>query len=263
MSTLNALYAAVTGMDAQQVRIQNISNNLSNINTSGFKSDHATFEDLMYEQVKTPGTGSSGGSISPVGIQMGNGTKVLSVYKDFKQGDFSQTNRELDIAVEGKGFLQVTLDNGETAYTRSGSLKVNQDGNIVDAHGYALEPSIAVPNNATSLTIAKDGTVTATVAGSSSPSELGKFTLANFTNPAGLKAIGENLYQETQGSGSPTSGNPGADGLGTMLQGFLENSNVNLAEELINMIVAQRSYEANSKVLSTANDMLRAANNVI
>lgn len=258
--SLHALYAAVTGMDAQQTRMNNIANNLANMNTTGFKAGRSSFEDLMYEQIQSPGVKIGDTTTAPVGIQVGFGTKTVGVYKTFSQGEFNQTGRDLDVAVEGHGFFAVTQDNGETAYTRDGAFQVNQDGTIVDARGLAIEPSITVPSDATSVTISRTGVVSATTAGSTTPTELGTITLNLFQNPAGLKAVGQNLFTETDASGSPTSGNPGESGAGNLVQGFLENSNVNIAEELINMIVAQRSYEANSRVLTTTNEMMRAAN---
>ncbi len=261
--TLKALYAAATGMEAQETRINAISNNLANINTTGFKSDRASFEDLMYEQVQAPGAKSATNTVSPVGIQIGHGTRVNGVYKHFTQGEMTQTSRELDIALEGNGFLQVTMDNGETAYTRDGSLRVNADGNIVNSRGLAVEPSITIPTEATSLTIGRDGVITVQTSGESSTTEVGTLQLVMFTNPTGLRAIGQNLYQESDASGSPSTVNAGENGSGTIAQGFLENSNVNVAEELINMIIAQRSYEANSKVMQTSNEMMRTSTNVI
>jgi len=261
--SLQALYTASTGMQAQEMRMSNIANNLSNLNTTGFKASRESFEDLMYEQVKTPGTKNGANTTAPVGIQLGNGTRTAGIYKNFVQGDFVQSGKELDVAIEGQGFIQVTLDNGEIAYTRDGSLRLNQDGALVNNEGLLVTPNITVPSTATSLTIGKDGTVTASEAGAAAPTDLGTLSLVLFQNPAGLKSIGRNLYQETSASGSPSTVNPGQSGAGTLVQGFLENSNVNVAEELISMIVAQRSYEANSKVMSTANEMMRASNNIV
>ncbi len=258
--SLKALFAAATGMAAQQSRMDAIANNLSNLNTTGFKASRTSFEDLIYDQVQTPGLRTEANTLAPTGIQIGHGTRLVSVYKQFSQGEFSQTNRDLDVAIEGKGFLTVTLDNGEKAYTRDGSLQLDKDGNIVNANGYKVEPSITVPTTATSLKIGKDGTVSITVDGQSVPQNLGQLQLVIFQNPSGLKAAGQNIFEETEASGSPVTATAGVDGAGTFAQGFLENSNVNVAEELINMIIAQRTYEANSKVLQSTNEMMRAAN---
>lgn len=259
--SLKALYAAATGMEAQQTRINAISNNLANLNTVGFKRDQASFEDLVYDQIQTPGAKSSTNTNTPIGIQIGHGTRLVGVSKMFSQGEFSQTNRELDVAIEGNGFIQVTQDDGTIAYTRDGALRIDADGNLVNSRGLIIEPAITIPSDATSITIGTDGTISATVAGQTTVSELGQLQLAVFQNPAGLKALGKNLYTETDASGTPTVTTAGTSGAGNISQGFLENSNVNVAEELINMIVAQRSYEANSKVLQTTSEVMRQANN--
>ncbi len=261
--SLQALYAASTGMEAQMTRINNIANNISNLNTTAFKSSRESFEDLMYEQVQTPGTSNGQNTVAPVGIQLGHGTHLTGVYKHFSQGEFVQTDRELDIAIEGGGFLEVTQDNGQKAFTRDGGLRINSEGTVVTNQGLAISPNLTVPVNATSVKIAKDGTVTAAISGSTAPQELGTLQLVVFTNEAGLKSLGGNLYEETVASGSPTTTNAGENGAGFFQQGFLENSNVNLSEELIQMIVAQRSYEANSKVLSTASEMMKSSNNIV
>ena len=261
--SLKALYAAATGMDAQQARVDDIANNLSNVNTTGFKASRESFEDLFYDQVQTPGSNTGTNTLSPVGIQIGHGTRLVGVYKHFSQGEFSQTNRELDVGIEGNGFLPFIQEDGTTAYTRDGSLSVDASGNLVTKKGLLLSPTITIPSDATSITIAKDGTVSSTVTGQASASTLGKIQLAIFPNAAGLKSLGQNLFSETAASGTATLLDPGVSGAGTLSQGFLENSNVNVAEELINMIVAQRVYEANSKVMTTTNEMLRTSNSVI
>lgn len=261
--SLKALYAAATGMEAQEVRINNIANNLSNLNTPGFKADRESFEDLMYDQIKTPGAKSGDASTSPIGVQIGHGVKLAGVYKQFTQGEFNQTNRELDVAIQGNGFFQVTLDNGNKAYTRDGSFRVNATGELVNNRGLKIDPSITIPIDATSVTVSPKGIVSVIQSGSSTPSELGTIQLVTFQNPSGLQSLGGNLYTETAGSGTPTTSNPGESGAGEVLQGFLENSNVNIAEELINMIIAQRSYEANSKVMSTTSEMMRSTNSSI
>lgn len=263
MSSLATLYAAATGMDAQETRINNIANNLANVNTTGFKASREHFEDLIYNQLQTPGLKNGQNTVSPTGIQVGNGTRLVSVYKHFTQGEFNQTGRELDVAVEGNnGFFGVTLDDGTPAFSRDGSFHVNATGALVTSKGYAIVPAITVPLEATSITIGKDGTVSVVTGDATTPTELGTLQLSVFPNPSGLRAIGQNLFKETQASGSATTATPGQSGAGTLVQGFLESSNVNVAEELINMIVAQRSYEANSRVLSTTSEMMRASNNV-
>lgn len=261
--SLTALYAAATGMDVQQATMDSIANNLANINTTGFKASRAGFEDLMYEQVQTPGLKNAANTPSPIGIQIGHGARLVGVYKDFRQGEFVQTDRQLDVAIEGAGFFKVTLDNGTAGYTRDGGLKINSTGILVSNRGYQVEPAITMPADATAITVGQDGTVSVTQAGVATPTSLGQLQLVMFQNPSGLKSIGQNLYQETDASGTPTSGNPGVNGAGTLAQGFLENANVNVAEELINMIVAQRAYEANAKVLSTTNEMMRASSGVV
>ena len=260
--SLKALQTAVTGMNAQQTRIDNIANNLANINTIGFKKSNAEFEDLMYDQVKTPGTKNSSEAKSPVGIQVGHGTKLVSVYKQFTQGEFVQSGRELDVAVEGQGFVKVLLDDGTEAYTRDGSFKLDSDGNMVTSNGYKIDPAITIPQQVTSITIGRDGTVSVTKSGENAASELGRLQLTLFMNPSGLKYMGKGLYKETDSSGSPTQVNPGENGGGTLMQGYVENSNVNVADELINMVVAQRTYEANSRVIQTANEMMRNTTNM-
>ncbi|MBF0492334.1 MAG: flagellar basal-body rod protein FlgG [Deltaproteobacteria bacterium] len=261
--SLNALYAAATGMDAQMTKMNNISNNISNMNTSGYKASKESFEDLMYQDLKAPGTKNGANTISPVGIQLGSGTHLTGVYKNFTEGELTQSNRELDIAIQGNGFFEVTQDNGDKAYTRDGSFRVNADGVIVTNAGYVVQPSITIPNDATSVTIAKDGTVTAILAGSTAAQEIGKMQVSLFRNPSGLKALGGNLLIPSDASGTATAVTPGQTGSGTLNQGFLESSNVNIAEELINMIVAQRTYEANSKVMTTANEMMKTSTNII
>lgn len=261
--SLKALYAAATGMDAQQTRIDNIANNLANVNTTGYKASRESFEDLIYDQVQAPGAKTGSSTITPVGVQIGHGTKLTGVFKQFSQGELSQTNRELDISVEGNGFFQVTLDNGEKAFTRDGSLSLDKDGNLVTKNGLKVEPAVTVPAEALSLAVAKDGTISVTVPGQGEAQSLGTLQLTLFKNPAGLQNLGQNLYKETEASGTATTVNPNESGAGQISQGFLENSNVNVAEELINMIVAQRMYEANSKVMSTTSEMMRASNSVV
>lgn len=260
--SLAALYTAATGMDAQLTKINNISNNLSNISTTAFKASREHFEDLMYDQVQTPGLKSDSNTTVPVGIQIGTGTHLAGVYKNHAQGDFNQSNRDLDLAIEGKGLFAVTLANGQTAYTRDGNFQVDSNGQLVTGKGLVLSPGITIPNDIASIAIGKDGTVSTSSSADTAAQVVGQIQLSMFPNVAGLKALGQNLYAETEASGTAATVTPGETGSGTLLQGSLENSNVNVAEELINMIVAQRSYEANSRVLSTTNEMMRASNNI-
>ncbi len=261
--TLKALYSAATGMEAQETRINAISNNMANINTTGYKSDKASFEDMMYDQVQAPGAKNSSTAKSPVGVQIGHGTRLVAVYKQFSQGDLNQTGRELDVAIQGNGFLEVALENGVKGYTRDGALRVSPEGLLVSSRGYAVQPNITIPTDAISVTVGKDGTITVEQAGVATPTELGTLQLSLFQNPSGLKSIGQNTYQETEASGTATVAAAGTSGAGEVVQGFLENSNVNVAEELISMIIAQRSYEANSKIMQTSNEMMRTSTNVI
>ncbi|MDF1817299.1 MAG: flagellar basal-body rod protein FlgG [Immundisolibacteraceae bacterium] len=256
-----AMWVAKTGLDAQQNRISVISNNLANVNTTGFKRSRAVFEDLVYQTVRQPGASSSQDSELPSGLMLGTGVRTVATQKIFQQGNTLQTDNSLDLAVTGRGFLQVQLPDGNTAYTRDGSLMVDSDGNLVTASGYAIEPAITIPADALSVSIGADGTVTATLPGVASPTTLGDITLADFINPAGLQPLGENLSIESASSGTPTVGTPGEDGLGSLLQGALEASNVNVAEELVNMIETQRAFESNSKAISTVDEMLRFLNN--
>ncbi|MBX7147960.1 flagellar basal-body rod protein FlgG [bacterium] len=261
--SLKALYSAATGMEAQETRINNIANNLSNLNTVGYKASRETFEDMVYEQVQTPGQKTATNTVSPIGIQIGHGTRLVGVYKQFTAGELTQTNRELDVAIEGNGFIKVTLDDGSSAYTRDGSFRVNSEGILVNSRGYKIDGDLTIPLEAESVTIGKDGTVSASLTGEATATTIGNIQLQLFRNPAGLKAMGQNLYAETEASGTPTEATPGTAGAGSIAQGFVENSNVNIAEELVSMIIAQRSYEANSKVLSSTSEMLRNSNNVI
>ena len=252
-----AMWISKTGVQAQDAKLQAIANNLANVNTAGFKRDRVMFEDLFYQIERQPGTEGQGGNVSPNGVQLGNGTRLVGTQKVFTSGSLQTTSQSLDVAIIGQGFLQVDGPNGRTAYTRAGQLQVNAEGRLTDAQGRRLLPEITIPSNATAVSIAENGTITATLAGSTTPSELGQLRLANFVNPTGLLALGENLYQETTASGAPTEGVPGADGLGKLRQGALEGSNVQVVEEMVDMIAAQRTYEMNTKVLSAADNMLQ------
>lgn len=252
-----ALWISKTGVQAQDAKLQTIANNLANVNTVGFKRDRVMFEDLFYQVESAPGAQQADGTQAPTGVQLGTGTRVVGTQKVFTTGNLQTTGQSLDVAIVGNGFLQVALPNGDTAYTRAGQLQVNSDGKLVNAQGLAIQPEITIPANATAISISESGLVTATVAGSTTPSELGQIQLAGFINPAGLLARGENLFEETVASGTPTTGNPGSDALGKLKQGALEGSNVQVVEEMVDMIAAQRTYEMNTKVLSAADNMLQ------
>lgn len=259
---IRALFIAASGMAAQQLNIDVISNNLANVNTVGFKKSRADFQDLLYQSLRPAGTASGPGTQVPTGIQLGSGVRPVSVQKLFTQGDFQQTQNELDIAIEGEGFFQVTQPDGTLAYTRAGSFKRDRDGRIVTSDGFPLEPAITIPPDALRISIAQDGTVSVTQQGSSQPISVGQIELARFVNPSGLTSIGRNLFLPSAASGDATPGTPGDTGLGTLIQGFLESSNVDIASELVNMIIGQRAYEINSKAIQTSDEMLQYANNV-
>jgi flagellar basal-body rod protein FlgG len=259
---IRAMYTAASGMNAQQANIDNIAHNLANVNTSGFKKSRVEFEDLVYQQINAPGTPTDATAEAPVGVELGLGSRAVAISRDFASGNLRATNAPYDVAIEGRGFLQVTLPDGQIAYTRSGNLHVNQEGTLVTNEGYPLEPSITIPSNAVSVTISRDGIVSATVVGESAPQQVGNIQIAGFQNPAGLHAMGSNLFTVTTASGDPITGLPGTEGLGTLQQGFLEESNVSIVEEMVNMILGQRAYEANSKVIRTADEMLSQVNNL-
>ena len=260
---IRALWTASTGLQAQQLNIDVVANNLANINTSGFKKGRADFQDLLYQTLRTPGTATSGSTEVPTGIQIGLGSKVVAVEKLFLQGDFAQTLNELDIVIQGNGFFQITKPDGETAYSRAGAFKLDSDGRIVTSDGYVLEPEISIPDDTVNISIGLDGTVSVIQGGyTSAVSEVGNIETARFPNEGGLLNMGQNLYMPSEASGDATTGTPGEDGYGTIGQGFLEMSNVNVAEEMVNMIVSQRAYEMNSKVIQTSDDMLRTAANL-
>jgi len=260
---IRSLFTAATGMIAQQMNIDTIANNLANVNTVGFKKSRVDFQDLLYETLKPAGTETTAGTTLPEGIQIGHGTRPASISKVFSPGAAIQTGNPLDLMIEGDGFFQVELPDGTTAYTRDGSFKLNAQGTVLTADGYPLTPAITIPTDAEIITVGADGTVSVRVPGDNTPQNLGTIQLARFPNPAGLDArLGRNLLLETQASGPPTQGQPGVDGLGTLAQGFLENSNVQVVEEILQMIIAQRAYEANSRVITTADEMLQTANNM-
>jgi flagellar basal-body rod protein FlgG len=254
---MRAMNIAATGMLAQQTNVEVIANNIANQNTTGFKRQRAEFQDLLYQTDRRAGAQSSDtGTIVPVGVQIGIGVKTAAVYRITTQGNLTTTSNPLDVAVQGRGFFQILQPDGTTAYTRAGSFQLSPSGQIVTADGFTVQPGITVPTNTTSLTINASGQVEATIAGQTAPSLLGQFQLANFINEAGMDATGDNLLLETEASGSPTTGNPGAIGFGTLQQNFLETSNVNIVSEITDLITAQRTYEINSKVIQASDDMM-------
>jgi flagellar basal-body rod protein FlgG len=259
---IRSLWTAASGMQAQTANIDVISNNLANVNTAGFKRSRADFQDLLYETLRPPGVSAAGDTQVPTGIQIGLGTRTVSTQKIFMQGGFQHTQNELDMAVEGHGFFQVTQPNGEIAYTRAGNFKIDGEGRIVTPDGFLLEPEITIPIDALQVSIGTDGVVAILQPGQAEPSEVGTVQLARFVNPAGLQSIGRNLFLNTAASGEATTGTPGEDGLGSIAQGYLEMSNVSVVDEMVNMITAQRAYEINSKSIQAADEMLQTANNL-
>src|SRR5205809_2124724 len=259
---LRALYTAATGMQAQQINIDTIANNIANVNTTGFKQGRAEFQDLLYQNIRPAGTASSASTEYPVGLQLGLGTRPVATDRNYRQGDFRQTDNPLDLVIEGKGFFQVRTPSGELAYTRDGSFHVSSTGAVVTADGSPLEPQITIPADAQDIVIGTDGTVSVTQAGQSAAQQVGTIQIANFQNPSGLNGVGRNLFLPTAASGDASAGNPGENGLGRINQGFLEQSNVNVVEEMVNMIVAQRAYEVNSRAVRVADDMLSQINNL-
>jgi len=252
-----ALWVSKTGLSAQDKSLTTISNNLANVNTTGFKRDRANFQDLLYQTERQPGGLSTQNSELPSGLQLGTGVRVVGTSKEFTQGALEVTEQSLDMAIDGKGFFQIALPDGDIAYTRDGKFQLNSDGDIVTTGGLLLEPNINVPDNATSLTIGTDGTVSAVIENDAQPQQLGQIQLADFINPQGLEAIGNNLFRETNASGDPQDGEPGIGGLGKVEQGMLESSNVQVVQEMVDMISTQRAYEMNSKVVSSSDQMLQ------
>lgn len=256
---MRSLNIAATGMLAQQTNVEVISNNIANMNTTAFKRQRAEFQDLLYQDHRRVGSASSDtGTIVPAGVQIGVGVKTAGVYRITEQGNLVSTNNTYDVAIQGKGFFQVTLPNGDTAFTRAGSFQLSADGTIVNADGYTVSPGVTIPNNAVSVTINSSGQVLAKVQGTVAPTNVGQLSLVNFANEAGLEAAGDNLLLETPASGTPITGTPGTDGFGTILQGFVETSNVNVVQEVTNLITAQRAYEMNSKVIEASDEMMRS-----
>jgi flagellar basal-body rod protein FlgG len=260
---IRALYSAASGMAAQQTNVENIANNLANANTNGFKARRAQFQDLMYQSMVQPGAAAGQQTTVPAGLQLGLGTRTASNEILFTQGAFSETDNPLDIVIQGKGFFQVQLPSGELAYTRNGTFQLDKNGNLVTADGNPVQPQITLPQQAQSIVIANDGTVSYTLPGQTNTQQAGQIQLANFQNPAGLNSLGNSLFQPTDASGDPTVGTPGgAEGMGGLLQGYVEQSNVSIVQEFINLIVAQRGYEANSKVVQAADNMYQDVNNI-
>ncbi|ARG97787.1 flagellar basal-body rod protein FlgG [Legionella micdadei] len=258
-----ALWVSKTGLDAQDKQIANIANNLANVNTTGFKKGRAIFEDLIYQNLMQAGAQATQTTEIPTGINMGSGVHMVSMQKVFTEGGILNTQNPLDVAIQGNGFFQVLLPDGTQAYTRDGTFQINSQGQIVTASGYVLQPAITIPQQALSITIGQDGTVSVQVAGNNTPTQLGVIQLNTFINPAGLQPMGQNLFLQTVASGAVQTDNPGNIGLGTLLQGSLEASNVNVVEELVNMIQAQRSYEINAKGIQTVDSMLQYLNQTL
>jgi flagellar basal-body rod protein FlgG len=254
---IRSLWIAKTGMEAQQTQLDTISHNLANVGTNGFKRGHVVFEDLIYQNLRQAGAASSDQTTLPTGLQVGLGVRPVATSRIFTQGNLQQTTNNLDLAIKGQGFFQVQQPDGTTAYTRDGSFQVDANGQLVTNNGYLVQPGITIPANAQTVTIAADGTVSVAIAGQSAPQEVGQLAIASFVNPAGLDPKGQNLWAETAASGAPQAGVPGSNGLGTLQQGYVETSNVNVVEELVAMIQTQRAYELNSKAIQTSDQMLQ------
>jgi flagellar basal-body rod protein FlgG len=252
-----SLWIAKTGMEGQQAKLDSIANNLANVGTNGFKRGGVVFEDLMYDNLRQAGAATGEQGTLPTGLQVGLGARVAASTRNFAQGNLQNTGNHLDLAIKGAGFFQVQLPDGGTGYTRDGAFQLDANGQVVTAAGHLLQPGLTVPANAQSVTIAPDGTVSVTVAGEAAPQQIGQLQLATFVNPAGLDPRGQNLFAETAASGAPNVANPGADGHGSLLQGYVEGSNVNVVEELVAMIATQRAYELNSKAIQTTDQMLQ------
>jgi flagellar basal-body rod protein FlgG len=253
---IRSLWIAKTGLDAQQFQLDVIANNLANVGTNGFKRSRAVFEDLLYQTLREPGAQSSQLTQVPSGLQVGTGVRPVSTVRIFSQGNLQKTDNPLDLAVNGQGFLQVLMPDGTTAYTRDGSFHVDSQGALVTSNGFHVQPQITIPSNVLSITVGQDGTVSVIRGGSVVPQQIGHIQLANFINPAGLKPLGQNLFQESAASGTPQANAPGSNGLGVLNQGYVETSNVNVVEELVSMIQTQRAYEINSKAIQTSDQML-------
>ncbi|QDC44318.1 flagellar basal-body rod protein FlgG [Methylophilus medardicus] len=254
---IRSLWISKTGLDAQQMQMDVISNNLANVSTSGFKKSRAVFEDLLYQNIRQVGSQSSQQSQLPSGLQLGTGVKPVATERIFTQGNLQQTSNDKDVAIQGQGFFQILLPDGTTAYTRDGSFQVDSQGQLVTASGFPVQPAITIPANAQSLSIGRDGVVSITTPNSTATTQIGQIQVATFINPAGLQAKGENLFVETTASGNPNTNTPGTNGAGLLSQGYVETSNVNVVEELVSMIQTQRAYEINSKAITTSDQMLQ------
>ena len=254
---MRSLWISKTGMEAQQTQLDTISNNLANVSTNGYKRAHAVFEDLMYQNLRQAGANSSEQTTLPTGLQAGLGTRAVATARNFSQGGLQQSSNPLDIAVRGSGFFEVQMPDGSNGYTRDGSFQVSAQGQLVTNNGYTVQPGITIPANAQSVTIGSDGTVSVTLPGQALPQSIGQLQIASFVNPAGLEPKGGNVFAETAASGTPNAGTPGQNGLGSLQQGFVETSNVNVVEELVQMIQTQRAYELNSKAIQTSDQMLQ------
>jgi len=259
---LRALFTGATGMQAQQINVDVIANNLANVSTIGFKKSRADFQELLYETIIPAGAPSAAGNEIPTGLQIGAGVRPASTSRIFTEGEFKRTDNQLDVAIEGDGFFSVTLPTGQTAYSRSGAFKVNSSGALTTSEGFLITPGITIPTTALSVTIGTDGTVSVINAGQTAPTTLGQLTLVKFQNPAGLNSLGRNLLLETNATGAPLTGTPGAQGFGTIAQGFVENSNVAVVDELVALIEAQRAYEINSRTVQTSDEMLRTVSDL-
>jgi flagellar basal-body rod protein FlgG len=254
---MRAMWSAAAGMNVQTTNMDTISNNLANVNTTGFKKQRAEFQDLLYQTINTAGTNTSTTTTYPGNIQIGHGARLSGMSRDFTTGSLKPAASKYDMAIEGAGFFRVLMPDGTFGYTRDGNFSLDQNGNLVTSNGNQLDPQITIPQDALSVSVATDGTVSVTEPGQTQPQQVGQITISNFINPNGLNAIGHNLFQPTQASGDPIDGTPGLTGLGTIQQSFLEVSNVDMAEEMVNMIIGQRAYEANSKTIQTVNSMLQ------
>jgi flagellar basal-body rod protein FlgG len=259
---IRALYTAASGMNAQQTNIDNVAHNLANVNTTGFKKSRVEFEDLVYQEIRAAGASASATTEAPVGLEMGLGTRAVATARNFSAGNLRSTGGSLDLAIEGDGFFKVSLPNGTTGYTRAGTFHLDAQGSIVTAEGYPVDPQITIPPNATSVSISKDGVVSASIPGQSSQ-QIGTLEISTFANTGGLRPLGGNLFEPTTASGDAEDGAPGTDSRGTLAQGFVEDSNVSVVEEMVNMIIGQRAYEANSRVVKAADDMLSQVNNLV
>jgi len=253
---IRSLWISKTGLDAQQTQLDVIANNLANVSTNGFKRSRGVFEDLLYQTLRPAGAQSSQQTQVPTGLQIGTGARPVTTARIHTQGNLQQTGNALDLAINGPGFFQILQPDGTTAYTRDGAFHVDSNGQVVNSNGFALQPAITIPQNALQITIGQDGTVSVLVPGQATPSQVGTIQLANFINPAGLHSLGQNLYLETAASGTPSTNTPGTNGIGALSQGYVETSNVNVVEELVNMIATQRAYELNSKAIQTSDQML-------